>query len=160
MREREIKHIATGTNPRPRGWTTSSSSWWPRGWWRWPSVMICPSDRVPERGLEWFFCGYRGLRWRNFWSRVIFDGFSIYRIFWRRYHVKMGLEVSTTHRGKPGAPWWVVPSSWLFWPSHEASGVSFVPKKSSKSFSSFEELSFLHKKQHHGSSAENSVSLG
>jgi hypothetical protein len=33
-------------------------------------------------------------------------------------------------------------------------------KKSSKSFSSFGELSFLHKKQHHGSSAENSVSPG
>jgi len=55
----------------------------------------------------------------------------------------MGLEVSTTHRGKPGppgVPWWVVPSSWLFWPSHEASGVSFVQEKSSKSFSSFGEL--------------------
>src|SRR5215216_1229099 len=30
-REREIKHIATGTNPQPRGWTTPSSSWWPSG---------------------------------------------------------------------------------------------------------------------------------
>ena len=28
-REREIKHIATSTNPQPRGWTTPSSSWWP-----------------------------------------------------------------------------------------------------------------------------------
>jgi hypothetical protein len=27
--------------------------------------------------------------------------------------------------------------SWLFCPSHEASGVSFVPKKSSKSFAAF-----------------------
>src|SRR5215216_3888666 len=26
-REREIKHIATGRNPQPRGWTTPSSSW-------------------------------------------------------------------------------------------------------------------------------------
>ena len=25
------------------------------------------------------FRGYRGLRWRNFWSRVISDGFSIYK---------------------------------------------------------------------------------
>ena len=41
-REREIKHIATGTNPQPRGWTTSSSSWWLPGWWRWPPVMIPP----------------------------------------------------------------------------------------------------------------------
>src|SRR5215216_6466415 len=30
-REREIEHIATGTNPQPRGWTTPSSSWWPSG---------------------------------------------------------------------------------------------------------------------------------
>ena len=30
-REREIKHIATGTNPQPRVWPTPSSSWWPPG---------------------------------------------------------------------------------------------------------------------------------
>ena len=29
---REIKHIATSTNPQPWGWTTPSSSWWPPGW--------------------------------------------------------------------------------------------------------------------------------
>ena len=33
-------------------------------------------------------------------------------------------------------------------------------KKSSQSFVPFRELLFLHKKQHHGSSIENSVSLG
>jgi hypothetical protein len=38
-REREIKHIATGTYPQPRGWTTPASSWKQRGWWRWPPVM-------------------------------------------------------------------------------------------------------------------------
>ena len=27
-REKEIKHIATGTNPQPQGWTTPCSSWW------------------------------------------------------------------------------------------------------------------------------------
>ena len=30
-RERDIKYIAAGTNPQPRGWTTLSSSWWPPG---------------------------------------------------------------------------------------------------------------------------------
>ena len=54
-REREIKHIATGTNPQPQGWTTPSSSWWPPRWWRWPPVMISPSDGVPKQGLDWFF---------------------------------------------------------------------------------------------------------
>ena len=90
-----------------------------------------PLQRSAGTGSRLVFRGYKGLRRRNFSSRVISDGFSIYRIFGRRFHAKMGLEVSTTHRGKPGppgAPGWVVPSSWIFWPSHEASGVSFVPK--------------------------------
>ena len=39
-------------------------------------------------------------------------------------------------------------------------GVPFVPKKPSKSFNSFGELSFMHKKQYHGSPAENNVSPG
>ena len=52
--ERDIKHIDTGTNPQPWGWTTPSSSWWPPGWWRGPPEMIPPSGRVPERGLDWF----------------------------------------------------------------------------------------------------------
>ena len=50
--EREIKHIATCTNPHHRGWTTPSSSWWPPWWWRWPPVMISHSSGVPERGLD------------------------------------------------------------------------------------------------------------
>ena len=54
-REREIKHIATGTYPQPRGWTTPSSSWRPPGWLRWPPVMVSPSGRVPKRGPDWFF---------------------------------------------------------------------------------------------------------
>ena len=52
-REREIKHIATGTNPQPRGWTTPSSSWRQPGWWRWPPMMIPPSGRVPKKGCRW-----------------------------------------------------------------------------------------------------------
>ena len=54
-REREIKHIATGTFPHPWGWTTPSSSWRPPGWWRWPPVMVSPSGRVLERAPDWLF---------------------------------------------------------------------------------------------------------
>ena len=54
-REREIKHIATSTNPQPWGWTNPSSSWWMPGWWRWHPMMISPSIRVPKQGLVWFF---------------------------------------------------------------------------------------------------------
>ena len=53
-REREIKHIATGTYLQPRGWTTPSSSWRAPGWWRWPPEMDPPTGRVPEQGLDWF----------------------------------------------------------------------------------------------------------
>ena len=49
--EREIKHIATGANPLPRGWTTPSSSWRPPGWWRWPPVMPSPLRQGAEKGL-------------------------------------------------------------------------------------------------------------
>jgi hypothetical protein len=52
-REREIKHIASGTNPQPRGWTTPSSSWRQPGWWRWPPVMLPPSGKVPKKGCRW-----------------------------------------------------------------------------------------------------------
>ena len=57
-------------------------------------------------------------------------------------------EGGTTHQdapGPPGAPWWVVPSSWLFWPSHEASRVSFVPKKRQKVSAHLENFHFCTK---------------
>src|SRR4051812_3204277 len=56
--------------------------------------------------------------------------------------------------GPPGAPRCLVPYSFTLWSFHEALGVSFVLKKLSKSLSSFGELSFMHKEQHHDSSAE------
>ena len=52
-REREIKHIATGTYPQPRGWNTPSSSWRVSGCWRWPLVMVSPSGKVPKQGPDW-----------------------------------------------------------------------------------------------------------
>ena len=61
--------------------------------------------------------------------------------------MKMGLGESTTHRGTGkgvDAPRCLVPYSFTFWSFQETSGVSFVPKKIVKNFSSFGELSFLH----------------
>ena len=71
----------------------------------------------------------------NFQSRVISGGFCIYMIFGRQFHTKMGHEGPTRHQGVlegAGAPWWIVPTSWLFWPSHETSSASFVPKNHQK----------------------------
>ena len=73
-----------------------------------------PFQQGARTGSRLVFHGYRDLRRRNFWSRVISDGFSIYRNFWRRSHVQMGLEMSTIQQGMgkgPGAPRWVVPTS-------------------------------------------------
>ena len=78
--EREIKHIATGTYPQSRGWTTPSSSWRMSG---------------ANTGSRLVFGGYRGLRRRNFWSRLIPEGFSIYRNFWRWFHVREVSGLST-----------------------------------------------------------------
>ena len=61
-REREIEHIATGTYPQPRGWTTPSSSWPPSGWWRWPPEMISPLRQGTGKAPDWFFPKEEG-RW-------------------------------------------------------------------------------------------------
>ena len=53
-REREIKHIVTGTYPQPRGWTTPSSSWRAPGWWRWPLERDSPLQQGAGTGLDWF----------------------------------------------------------------------------------------------------------
>jgi hypothetical protein len=131
-------------------------------------MKMTTGDDFPLRqgagtGLDWFFmateaCGGGTSDLGSFLDVSVYIGF-----FQRWNHAKMGLEVTTSHLGEPGpsgAPWWVVPTSWLFWPSHEASSASFVSKKIVKMFVAFGELLFLHKKQHHGSSAENSASPG
>ena len=83
--------------------------------------------------------GYRGLRRRNFSSRVISGGFCIYRIFGHRNHAKVGHEEGTTHLGMPGPPGMprcLVLTSLIFWSFHEASGVSFLLEKIIKKFCS------------------------
>jgi hypothetical protein len=161
-REREIKQIATGTYPQPRGWTTPSSSWRPPGWWRWPPVMISPSDRVPEQGSRWYFFGIEAC------GGVVevlglFLGVSLYIGFFSIGITQKGATRApqgNSTQPPHGTPCCLVSSSWGFLSFHEASGVSYVPKKSSIFLGSIQELLFLHKKQHHGSSAENSVSPG
>ena len=53
-REREIKHIATGTYPQPRGWTTPSSLWRASRWWRWPLERDSPLRQGARTGLDLF----------------------------------------------------------------------------------------------------------
>ena len=86
-------------------------------------------------GSRLVFCGYRGLRRRNSRSILFSGGFSIYRNFWRRSHVKEVPESSTRQGPTPsgvGAPSTLVDSSGLFWPNSFALEASFGPKKSSK----------------------------
>ena len=52
--EREIKHIATGTYPQPRGWTIPSSPWRASGWWGWPPEWDSPLRQGAGTGLDWF----------------------------------------------------------------------------------------------------------
>ena len=77
-REREIKHIATGTYPQPRGWTTPSSSWRAPRWWRWPGEGS-PLRQGTGMDSREVFGGYRGLRRWNSWSILIFD---VFRVRW------------------------------------------------------------------------------
>jgi hypothetical protein len=159
-REREIKHIATGTNPQPGGWTTPSSSWWPPGWWRWIPVMISPFGRVPEQGLDWFFvateaCDGGTSNVGLFLGVSVFIGF--FSISFTRRWASRGPPPTRVCRGvaRLGVLWVERGLWWFFAPLF-----LFSSKKSSKSFVQFWELLFLHKKQHHGSSTENSVSPG
>ena len=81
-REREIKHIATGTYPQPRGWTTPSLSWKSPGWWRWPPVMGSPSGRVPERAPERFLVATEACGGRTpdlFFSPMFLGYMDLYR---------------------------------------------------------------------------------
>jgi hypothetical protein len=121
-----------------------------------------PLRQGARTGSRLVFGGYRGVRRRSPSSRLTFGGFWIYVNFQRWNHAKGGLRGPTQHQGAPqgGRPGVV----WAPWassgPSSKLPGALSLYKKSSKSFVAFGELLFLHKKQHHGSSAENSVSPG
>ena len=69
-------------------------------------------------------------------------------------------EEPTWAREEGGVPWWVVPTQVPPPVVLGSRNSHILYKKSSWSFVPFRELLFLHKKQHHGSSAENNVSPG
>ena len=86
-------------------------------------------------GSRLVFGGYRGLRWRNSRSILFSGGFSIYRFFWRRSHLR-GVSESSTRQGvRPGGRLRPPPS----WMARDSSGPTLllrrfllVHKKSSK----------------------------
>ena len=130
-------------------------------------MKMATEDGFPSPAGYWnvsrlIFHRYRELRQRSGESRVISDGFYIYRNFWRWFHAKMGHEVGTIHQGAPGGlarPGGLCPPRGSSGPPTKRL-VPLLLKKSSKSFEQFQELSFSAQKQHHGSSAKNSVSPG
>ena len=161
-REREIKHIDTGTNPQPRGWSIPSSSWWPPGWWRWPPVMISPSDRVPEQGLDWFFVATEACSGGTS-NLGLFLGISVFiGLFglcftrrwasrWARYTcTRIGLQarpgVSCSPHGSSNPPKKLL--------------VPILFQKIIKEFQLIWRTLISAQKQHHGSFAENNVSPG
>ena len=81
------------------------------------------------------FGGYTGLRQRNSRCILFSGGFSIYRIFWRRSHVKEVPEASTRQAHAPGG-WARPPPSWTPrdspGPTLLLRGLLLVHKKSSK----------------------------
>ena len=73
-----------------------------------------PLRQGAEKGLDWYSVATEPCDGGTYDLGLTPDGVSIYRIFWHWFNAKMGLEVITTHRGKPGppgAPWWVVLTS-------------------------------------------------
>jgi hypothetical protein len=102
--------------------------------------MIPPSDRVPEKGPDWFLvdteaCGsgtsHLGLP----------EGFlEFFGYLWSKEAVEQGTEGANTPQAMPGVQgtaWWVFPTSSLPSGSFLALTVASVPEKSTKSFAVF-----------------------
>ena len=110
MREREITHIATGTYPQPRGWTTPSSSWRALGWWRWPPKRDSPLWQGARTGLDWFSVATEasGGGTPDLFCSVMFLGYvDIYR---RKKSVR-GAMRRPRGRGRAPPSWWPQKSS-------------------------------------------------
>ena len=115
-------------------------------------------------GSRLVFGGYRGLRRRNSRSRFLSGSLGIYRRFGVEDKLAgpigspRGIGARPGGGGGVGAP----PPSWApraSPPVDFCSNIFYIFQKNSLLiFIAFRELLFLHKKQHHGSSAENNVS--
>ena len=73
-----------------------------------------PLRQGAETGSRLVFGGYRGLCWRNSRSRFLFEGFCIYKNFWRQFQVRGVHEEPTRSEGVPST---LVVASGLFWPT-------------------------------------------
>ena len=92
--------------------------------------------------------GYRGLRRRNFRSRLFSRGLGIYRRGWRQEQVRGPHRKSTRHSGTPqggGHAPTLVGSMGLLFDNFCSSIFYIFEKKSPFIFSTFRELLFLHK---------------
>ena len=93
-REREIKHIASGTYPQPWWRTTPSSSRRAPRWWRWPLERDSPLRQGAGTGLDRFSVATKasGGGTPDLWCSWMFSGYmELYR---QKKHV----------RGATGAP--------------------------------------------------------
>ena len=103
------------------------------------------------------FGGYKALQRRNSLSRLFSGGLGIYRRGWRREQVRGPHGESMRHRGAPST---LVGPTGL--PSSNSSFQYFLyfPEKLSVDFHRIPRTFISAQKQHHDSSAENSVSTG
>ena len=131
-------------------------------------MKMATGDDLPSLVGYWnasrlVFRRYRELWWRSGESRVISDGFYIYRIFGVAFMPRWATRRARYTRARLGplaCPGGLCPPRGSS-PVVLRSNIAYlVQKKSPKSFGRFRELSFSAQKQHHGNSTENSVSPG
>ena len=123
-REREIKHIATGTYPQPRGWTTTSSSWRRRDdedghWWG-----IAPSGRVPEQCPDWLLVATEASGGGTPDLIYVLEVLGYMELYRQKKHVR---GATGAPRGRGHAPT-LVGSSRIFWRGVQVHQVCFLPK--------------------------------
>ena len=107
-------------------------------------------------GARLIFGGYSGLWRRDSRSRFCSGSLEIYRRGWRRFHIRGPHKESTRQGARPPPSWGPRDSS----PVAFCSSIFYIFQKISVDFQRIPRTSISAQKQHHGSSAENSVSPG